>query len=74
MGLYQEDPRSQERDPTAGRGRLGHPSRFQGWIGSGARSAYSARNVIEGSTWVARQAGNQQAIPETTASRAITKK
>src|SRR5882757_7214618 len=26
VGIYQEDPRSQTRDPTARRGRLGHPS------------------------------------------------
>jgi hypothetical protein len=34
--------------------------------------AYSARSVIDGSTWAARQAGNQHAIAETTASSAIT--
>jgi hypothetical protein len=33
---------------------------------------YSALKVIDGSTWAARQAGNQHAIPETTASSAIT--
>jgi hypothetical protein len=27
-GLYYEDPRSQNRDPTAGRGGAGHPSDF----------------------------------------------
>lgn len=33
---------------------------------------YSARSVIEGSTWAARQAGSQHAMAETDASRAIT--
>jgi hypothetical protein len=28
MCLHQEDPRSQKRDPTACRGRLGHPSQL----------------------------------------------
>ena len=35
-------------------------------------SGYSARRVIEGSTWAARQAGNQHAIAETAVSSAIT--
>ena len=43
------------------------------WAVSGG-DVYSARSVIEGSTWAARQAGSQHAIPETTASSAITKK
>ncbi len=49
---------------------MGHPAFVTGR--SLRFDAYSARSVIEGSTCAARQAGKQQAIPETNASSAIT--